>query len=95
MDLSKVNKGLEYYEVGIIDGGDRTPVIGEDGQYHTRGGYAVRNKATGFVEHTTTLLPGAIFQAQHLDSTLDGLLNPPATEPPALVDFPTEDTVPN
>lgn len=47
--------------------------LGEDGEYGKEG-YAVINKDNGVVEHTTMMLPGAIFQCQHFSDTLTGLL---------------------
>lgn len=89
--LTSVNADLKYYEVITIGDQDNTPIICEDGEYRVRAGYGVRNLLTGVVEHTTTLLPGAIFQSQHLSATLDGLLNPVPAQGLALEDMPVED----
>ena len=51
-------------------------VLGEDGKYG-KTGYAVVNEETGVIEHTTMMLPGAIFQCQHFNDTLKGLLETP------------------
>ena len=51
--------------------------LGEDGKYGAKG-YAVVNKKTDVVEHTSMMMPGAIFQCQHFSDTLDSLL---AAEP--------------
>ena len=47
----------EKYEVILID-----DALGEDGKYGRRG-YAVINKETQVREHTTMVLPQALFQA--------------------------------
>ena len=86
--LTKVNSDLKYYEVIVIDG--EHPVICEDGEYRKRKGYGIINKLTDVVEHTTVLMAGAIFQSQHLDSTLEGLVNP-SQSMVALEDMPVED----
>ena len=68
--------------------------IGEDGNYG-QAGYAVVNKDTGIIEHTTIMLPGAIFQSQHFSDTLKGLLETPDNNVVNLAEVPTEDVVPN
>lgn len=93
--LNKVNEGLLHYTVEYVGGDDHVPIICEDGEYRVRAGYAVCNKHTGVREHTTTLLPGAIFQSQHLDATLEGLLNPQEVEYPSLEDVTMDDTLAN
>lgn len=90
--LAKTNDDLKYYEVQFSDEGS---IMCEDGEYRVRPGYAVVNTLTRVREHTTTLLPGAIFQAQHLDATLDGLLNPQEMEYPSLEDVTLDDVVAN
>lgn len=72
--LQAVNDRLSYYEIVITD-----KVLAEDGKYYEAEGigYALRNKETGIIEHTTMVLPGIIFQAESLDSMLDDLLTPP------------------
>lgn len=54
----------EHYYVIITDN-----AIGEDGQFGADG-YAVINKITSITEHTSTLLPQALFQADHLSGSL-------------------------
>ncbi len=71
-------------------------VLGEDGKYGTRIGYAVRNLETGIVEHTTMMLPGAIFQCQHFNDTLKGLLETPDDNVVSLEAIPMpDDVIPN
>jgi hypothetical protein len=55
---------------------DTELVVGEDGQYKNGGGYVVINRETNIVEHSTIMLPGAIFQCQHFNDTLVSLLSP-------------------
>lgn len=72
-------------------------IVGEDGKYTmSHQGYVVVNKETGQIEHTTTMLPGAIFQCQHFNDTLAGLLADPEDNVVNLeaVDVP-EDVIPN
>jgi hypothetical protein len=76
--MSNVLYDTEKYEV--IRSEDETVVLGEDGKYHNFPGYAVRNKETTVVEHTTMMLPGAIFQCQHFNDTLVSLLTPAEVE---------------
>lgn len=66
--LENINSELEYYRIGAT--GD---AVGEDGKKGSAG-YSVTNKETDVVEHTTTILPGAIFQARHLDDMLASLV---------------------
>jgi len=91
---AKVLFETEKYEVRVATNGDS--VIGEDGKYAVRDGYIVVNRESGVIEHTTIMLPGAIFQCQHFNDTLVSLLNPPEDTPDALtgMDVP-EDIVPN
>jgi hypothetical protein len=57
------------------------PVIAEDGKYTDAvEGYLVINRETNVVEHSTIMLPGAIFQAQHFNDTLVSLLSPPVDD---------------
>jgi hypothetical protein len=50
-------------------------VMAEDGKYDAdRKGYVVINKETGVIEHTTMILPQAIYQAQGFSDSLDALL---------------------
>jgi len=74
-------------------------IVGEDGKYTTNQlGYVVVNKDTGVIEHSTTMLPGAIFQCQHFNDTLISLLTPPSEDDATMdigsMDVP-EDIVPN
>jgi hypothetical protein len=93
--LEKYNSGLKYYVVVPAD-----KVISEDGKYtvgDTPGqmiGYAVENKETGVVEHTSVCLPAVMFQANHFDDMLTSLLD---GTPPMLsvVDSAPEDVVPH
>lgn len=66
----------DKYAVEVTDA-----ALGEDGKYGVAG-YKIINKDTGIVEHTTMMLPAAIFQAQHFSDTLKSLLETPekATE---------------
>ena len=52
-----------------------TDALGEDGNYG-REGYAVVNKVTGVVEHTTTVLPQALFQADAFMGALTSMDDP-------------------
>lgn len=90
MNLIDFNNKLTYYTVIVAD-----KVVGEEGTYiEGEGvGYAVVNNTTGVTEHTSTILPGVLFQAQHFDSTLKGLLEEPDT--PTLDDMPVADIMPN
>lgn len=65
----------EKYEVVAYDN-----CLGEDGKYGQLG-YAVINKDTTIIEHTTMMFPGAIFQAQHFNDTLKSLLEEGAEAP--------------
>lgn len=72
-------------------------IVGEDGKYTmSHDGYVVVNKETNVIEHSTTMLPGAIFQCQHFNDTLVSLLTDPEDNITALtsVDVP-DDVVPN
>ena len=96
--LNKINEQLKYYTIDIVEPTDNERVLCEDGEYSTKvKGYILRNKETGAAEHSTQLLPGIVFQAQHLDSTLDQLLNPttPQVDTSALEAMPVEDVVAN
>ncbi len=91
----KVMFETEKYEVRLAANGDQ--VIGEDGKYGTIDGYLVVNKETKVIEHSTVMLPGAIFQCQHFNDTLISLLAPP--DEADIVDITSmnvpEDIVPN
>ena len=69
--IDSINEALNYYTITVSD-----KVMGEEGKYITGEGvgYAILNKFTNIKEHTTLLLPQAIFQAQHLDSMLESLI---------------------
>jgi hypothetical protein len=88
--LEKLNENMEYYKVIQHD-----DVIGEDGKYDGNYGWAVQNNATLEEEFTTLSLVAAIYQAQHWDDMLRGLLDhkPERQIPLELVDV--EDVVPN
>ena len=92
--MSKVLFETEKYVVE--ESGDRE-IIAEDGNYGERAGYVVVNKETKVVEHSTVMLPGAIFQCQHFNDTLVSLLADPTEEDIeglTAMDIP-EDIVPN
>ena len=95
-DLRISEKTLFETEKYIVQKAGGNKIIGEDGKYTSRDGYVVVNRETGVVEHTTIMLPGAIFQCQHFNDTLISLLSPPEVETPDLtgMDVP-EDVVPN
>lgn len=88
--LKKLNENMEYYKVIQSD-----DVIGEAGKYRGDFGWAVQNKATLEEEFTSMSLVAAIYQAQHWDDMLRGLLDhkPERQIPLELVDV--EDVVPN
>lgn len=67
---NKVLYDADLYEVRASEG---YSVLAEDGEYSARDGYLVVNKETGVIEHTTLMLPGAIFQCQHFSDTLASL----------------------
>jgi len=79
----------ESYKVVIID-----DALGEDGQYG-RMGYAVVNIETGVVEHTTTALPQALFQADAFQGALGQLKAQAANEDGTTIDGDAEDIVIN
>ena len=81
-----INKGLKYYEIVMVDN-----ALQEDGKT-TGDGYACVNKVTTIVEHTSTILPGVLFQAQHFDNTLVSLTD---EEPAAEGSSPMDDVVLN
>ena len=64
----------------VVEASEGRPVIGEDGKYGDSKGYVVVNLETSVIEHSTIMLPGAIFQCQHFNDTLVSLLNPPAED---------------
>lgn len=69
--LKDINSEMRFYEVIPVD-----KCIQEDGTYTSAelAGYGVRNKETGVIEHTTTMLPGAIYQSTYLDKALVSLI---------------------
>lgn len=66
----------DKYEVVLAGPLSGIPVLGEDGKYGDNDGYAVVNKETNVVEHTSTMLPGAIYQCMHFNDTLTAQLTP-------------------
>ena len=90
--MSAVIHDTKNYEVCIAD--SQELVMGEDGKYACIPGYVVVNKDTKIVEHTTMLLPQAIYQAQGLSDSLDALLKADVA-PDNLVQMVTDDVVPH
>ncbi len=76
--MSNIYENEKYTVVGTND------ALGEDGNYGRRG-YAVVNKDTGIVEHTTIVLPQALFQADAFMGAL-GQLDETADEDAALIE---------
>jgi len=74
----------EKYEV-VVSMGD-APVLGEDGKYSDRGGYLVVNKETGVIEHTTTVLPQALFQADAFLGALGSLVSQGSNDAGSVID---------
>ena len=70
-----------------------TDALGEDGKYG-RTGYAVVNIETGITEHTTTVLPQALFQADAFMGAL-GQLNDSADDELAIIEGTPIDIIPN
>ena len=68
--LESVNKDLELYEIVLTE-----RALGEDGKYvdGESAGYGLLNKVTGVMEHTSTILPGVMWQATHFETTLKSL----------------------
>ena len=86
---------FETEKYAVEESGDERMIIAEDGKYGNRPGYVVVNKETGVVEHSTVMLPGAIFQCQHFNDTLISLLADPSEDIDIeALDVP-EDIVPN
>lgn len=78
--MSKLYDTKHYAVVSTDD------AMGEDGKLGAKG-YAVINKDTGVTEHTTVILPQAIYQAQGFNDSLDVLLKDDSdVSPLALVD---------
>ena len=80
----------EKYEV-VCNLGTDLLILGEDGKYSNRGGYAVINKETGVVEHTTTVLPQALFQADAFLGALGSLVSQSAND--STIDGSAEDVI--
>jgi hypothetical protein len=76
------------YKVVLTD-----DALGEDGQYGRRG-YAVVNTTTNVAEHTTTVLPQALFQADAFLGAL-GQLNDSQDDEIAIIQAVPEDVLPN
>ena len=95
MNLYETN----LYTVVLAGPAQGIPVLGEDGKYGDNSGYAVVNKDTNVVEHTSTMLPGAIYQCMHFSDTLEAQLKPAKvtedTAKMALVDMSIVDVVGN
>ena len=88
--ISDINKNVKYYTLSVEPG-----ARSEDGRTDCLG-YIVNNKVTGVTEFTSTVLPNAIYQMQHLDEMLDSLVSPrEKVEPLSLVNPVGEDTVPH
>jgi len=86
--LNQINKDLKYYEIILVG-----KALAEDGNY-VEGicvGYGLQNLATGIIEHTSTILPGVMWQAQHFEQTLQSLLEPETTGP---VGVDSDDVIP-
>ena len=93
--ITRLNGELKHYTVSLSN-----RALGEDGRYaeaDTPVGYAVVNNETGVVEHTTTILPAVIFQAQHLDDMLASLVavEPEGMDETTLDALSVDDVVPN
>ena len=91
-------KVLYETEKYVVEEANGRSIVGEDGKYTTsHGGYVVVNRETGVVEHSTTMLPGAIFQCMHFNDSLISLLSPPeeAEEPDLAALNVPEDIIPN
>lgn len=92
--MAALNADLSYY---VIE--PSTFAVGEEGKY-VEGedgetvGYAIRNAITGVVEHTSLILPGVIWQAQHFDNTLKSLLQKDVV-PESIKDAPVDDVILN
>lgn len=91
--MSKVMYDTKNYEVAVAD--SQELILGEDGKYANVPGYIVLNKETGIVEHTTMMLPQAIYQAQGMSDSLDTLLKADKPEVDNLVSLVTDDVVPH
>lgn len=91
--MDKINADLTYYEIATA-----SRAIGEEGKYvsfeDVPAGYSITNKLTGVIEHTSTILPGVIFQAQHFDNTLKSFLQTDE-KPAAETSEPTDDVILN
>jgi hypothetical protein len=89
--ITAINKDLTIY---VIE--PTTLAIGEEGKYvdgkGSTVGYAVVNTITGVIEHTSVILPGVIYQAQHFDNMLRSMLSK-GKEPTTLEEAPVDDVV--
>lgn len=65
----------EYYIVTRTDA-----AVNETGSAADAQGYAVINRKYNIVEHTTTVLPAAMFQADNFNRTLKSLLEETSEE---------------
>jgi len=90
--IAIVNDKLKYYDISLSQ--KATNEIGEVVEGEAPVGYAVINTMTGITELTSTLLPQAIYQAQHFDQTLEAVFTPEA-KAPVLEMMNTEDVVPS
>lgn len=70
--LELVNKEFMFYS--IVPSFIAVSSAGVESVAENPVGYDVLNVITGIVEHSTPILPGAIYQAHHFDSTLKGFL---------------------
>ena len=91
---AKVLFETEKYRVETSDG---RSIVGEDGNYtKSHDGYVVINRETETVEHSTTMLPGAIFQCQHFNDSLISLLQEPSEKDVDIANLNVpDDIVPN
>ena len=71
--MSNIYENNSYAVIVVED------ALGEDGRYGRRG-YGVVNKETAIIEHTTTVLPQALFQADAFAGALGQLNEAAETE---------------
>lgn len=64
MGNTEVIYAAKYYEVIPYDN-----CMGEDNKLG-HAGYAVRNKERGTIEHTSIMLPSALYQCDHFDGAV-------------------------
>lgn len=80
--INALNDTLTYYCINVDTSEDQP--------------YTIFNKQLGVVEYASELLPGVIFQAEHLDNMLASLIeDEDAGQKLALAELPTDDVVPN